>query len=381
MEARTFLQSIMPTQEMVDHFVNSERAARAAAIDLGGIMCNNALSTFDADLGWTLTDGVRSDGIDGSWTFYNYEPTGSRRVVNFPDRASRIHTYGNSYTHCDQVSDGESWQEYLAAHLQEPIRNFGVGGYSVYQAYRRMLKVEAETPAEYLILNVWDDDHYRNLDAWRSIRARRQGRFTLPHLRVDVERGTCDQVDNPCLTGDEVYRLCDPDWVWQTFGEDPILQGIIAKESSATESDSEKETGSSAQHANAGTDAQVYQLYTEAALFATKHVVSLTERFAKEHQKQLMLILSFGRKSMAAALKGQPLFDQSFLDWLREKDYPVVDLRDAFRADFASSRLGIDGYLEKYYNGHHSPAGNYFFAWAIKDRVRDWLDPAPLPYR
>ena len=128
MEARTFLQSIMPTQEMVDHFVNSERAARAAPIDLGGIMCNNALSTFDAELGWTLTDGVRSDGVDGSWTFYNYEPNGARRVVNFPDRASRIHTYGNSYTHCDQVSESEdhrcsqAQEKALYHQLISPIR-------------------------------------------------------------------------------------------------------------------------------------------------------------------------------------------------------------------------------------------------------------------
>ena len=120
MEARAFLQSIMPTREMVDHFIRPRTAAAAAPIDLGGIMCNNALSTYDPELGWVLSDGVRSDGVDGSWTFYNYEPNGARRVVNFPDRASRIHTYGNSYTHCDQVSDGESWQEYLAAHLQEP---------------------------------------------------------------------------------------------------------------------------------------------------------------------------------------------------------------------------------------------------------------------
>ena len=381
MEARTFLQSIMPTREMVDHFLNGERAARAAPVDLGGIMCNNALSTFDADLGWTLTDGVRSDGVDGSWTFYSYERDGARRVVNFPDRTSRIHTYGNSYTHCDQVSNGESWQEYLAAHLQEPIRNFGVGGYSVYQAYRRMLKVEAETPAEYLILNIWDDDHYRNLDAWRSIRARRRGRFTLPHLRVDPANELCVEMENPCSSAEDVYLLCDPDWVWESFSEDPILLGILEQESAGRGSSQSGEKGESAQRANAGVDARVYQLYTEAALFATRHVVSLTERFAQQYDKQLMLILSFSRRSVAAALSGEPSFDQSFLDWLQEKEYPVVDLRDAFREAFASSRLDIDGYLEKYYNGHHSPAGNYLFAWAIKDTIRDWLDPAPLPYR
>jgi hypothetical protein len=43
---------------------------------------------------------------------------------------------------CHQVSDNETWQEYLAGHLGEPIRNFGMGGFGVYQAYRRMIREE-----------------------------------------------------------------------------------------------------------------------------------------------------------------------------------------------------------------------------------------------
>ena len=32
-------------------------------------------------------------------------------------------------------------------------------------------------------------------------------------------------------------------------------------------------------------------------------------------------------------------------------------------------------------NGHHTPAGNFFTAWTLKDRIAKWLNPAPLPYR
>ncbi|MSS72494.1 MAG: SGNH/GDSL hydrolase family protein [Candidatus Latescibacteria bacterium] len=166
MDPQTYLESIVPTREMVGDFADPRE---------GG-------SSFDPELGWVLRDGVRKDGVHGSKGFYRYDPDGARRAVHFPERPCRVHTYGDSFTHCDQVSDGETWQEYLAAHLQEPIRNFGIGGYSVYQAYRRMRKVEREGGAEYIILNVYDDDHFRNLDAWRSIRMGIPGRFTLPHL-------------------------------------------------------------------------------------------------------------------------------------------------------------------------------------------------------
>ena len=93
-------------------------------------------------------------------------------MINYADQPCRINTYGNSFTQCAQVSDGESWQEILAAHIREPIRNFGVGGYGVYQAYRRAMSVEVtDIAAEYIVLNIWDDDHKRNLDAARWTRA------------------------------------------------------------------------------------------------------------------------------------------------------------------------------------------------------------------
>jgi hypothetical protein len=76
----------------------------------------------------------------------------------------------NSFTSCEQVSDGETWQEILAAHLGEPIRNFGTGAYSVYLAYLRMQREEKRWPAKYIIFNIYDDDHYRNLLPWQRPR-------------------------------------------------------------------------------------------------------------------------------------------------------------------------------------------------------------------
>ena len=52
----------------------------------------------------------------------------------------------------------------LAGHLGEPIRNFGMGGFGVYQAYRRMIREEqTASSVEYLIFYIWGDDHVRSL--------------------------------------------------------------------------------------------------------------------------------------------------------------------------------------------------------------------------
>ena len=120
------------------------------------------------------TNTSNSGAYDGSISTYSYVGEDGERIMsNYRDRPCRINTYGNSYTQCHQVSDNETWQEVLAAHLQEPVRNFGIGGWSVYQAYLRMLYEEERTPAEYIIFNIYEDDHLRNLDSWRNIRVRK----------------------------------------------------------------------------------------------------------------------------------------------------------------------------------------------------------------
>jgi hypothetical protein len=126
---------------------------------------------------------------------------------------------------------------------------------------------------------------------------------------------------------------------------------------------------------------QLQKIHTEAALYATKNVVTWTEQFVKKAGKKLMLVLSFCGENVAAVLQGKPRFDQSFVDWLKNKPYPVIDMREAFKADYQQFNVDVRTYLKRYYIGHHSPGGNFFTAWAIKDKIVEWLKPRPLPYR
>lgn len=370
---RDYLTSIMPTREMVEQYVTPNSKGETSCIP---------------DLGW-VPRGERSgrDGVDNTMAFYSYLEDRGRRVVNFPDRVSRIHTFGNSFTHCDQVSDGETWQEYLAAHLQEPVRNFGVGGWSVYQAFRRMKVVETgDDPAEYLILNAWSDDHYRNLDAWRSVRMGRVPRWTLPHLKVSVAEGSSEEMPNPCPTLEDHHKLCDADWVWERFREDPTVRAYAMHRAEVEPTEdlaawvADGFGFSSDAFADLPPAERIPILHREAALFATRCVIEMAEQFASENDRQLMVLLSFGSRQINEALSNEPLFDQTLLDWLAGRDTRVVDLRDTFRSDYARHSVDVDAYLEPLYNGHHTPRGNFLFAWGIKDAVVDWLAPKPLPY-
>ena len=374
MDARTYLeQHCLRTKEDIAAFI---KADYHQPYDIQGHGW-----TYSADLGWILVDSVRPDGVDGSNTFYHYEPTGCRQRVHAPRGQARIHTYGNSFTHCDQVSDGETWQEYLAAHLREPIENYGVGGYSVYQAYRRMRATQNAHPAPYIILNIWDDDNYRNLDAWRTLRFGRGSKcgFTLPHLAVDLAADQVEERDNLCPTPDSLYRLADLDWLVETFADDPVLRVVLnSGEGAAPNLDTEVPVTFGLPLGTG--DHSLRQAHTRAALRATRYVLQQTETFVQQHGKKLLVVLSYSAGGIRRALEGQAPWDRELVDYLQTRDYPCVDLRDYHRAEFAHFDLDIDAYLKRYYNGHYAPAGNFFFAQALKEKLVDWLDPKPAPY-
>lgn len=48
--------------------------------------------------------------------------------------------------------------------------------------------------------------------------------------------------------------------------------------------------------------------------------------------------------------------------------------------DYKSLNLSVNDYFKRYFVGHYSPAGNHFFAFSIKDKIVNWLDPKPVTY-
>ncbi len=348
----------------------------------------------DPELGWLLRNARFSDGVDRSVSTYTYGSYDERVMIHHANRPCRVNTYGNSMTQCHQVSDGETWQEVLAAHFGEPIRNFGVGGWSVYQAYLRVLREESRVPAQYLILNIFDDDHYRNLDAWRNIRVPKHPQHiesTLPHLRVERSNGVVSEKPNPCPTRDSYYRLCELDWVEEQFGDDFVLGIMVAHANAASANparaydalmdlaqthgiDTRIDRGESL-------DAAAEAVFTEAALYSTRWVVDRVEEFARQRDKKVLYVLSYQSAKIAQYIQQGTRFDQAFVDYLVQRNLPLVDLMQGHRADYSHWSGTVEEYLQRYFIGHYNPLGNFFTAFTIKDKLRDLLEPPPPAYR
>ena len=352
-------------------------------------------SKYHSEFGWLLNNDSFKDGIDNSISTYTYiGEDGERMMSNYKEKTCRINTYGNSFTQCHQVSDHETWQEVLAAHLQEPVRNFGVGGWSVYQAFLRMLKEESRKPAEYIIFNIYDDDHKRNLDSWRNIRVRKHPQHieaTLPYVKVDMTDDRIIPCQNPCPTPESYYNLCDLERTYQLFKDDFVLKIMLAHQNSENRNPDQnyselmtlvKTHGIKTAIDESKTIAlEAEKIHQEAAIFSSKKIVEHIESFVNENNKKILFVLSYSAKSIARYIKEGIRLDQEFVDFLKQKNLPLIDLMEAHKTDYLQHRLEMKDYIDKYYIGHYTPLGNLFCAFAIKDKLVDMLNPKPFPYR
>src|SRR5262249_43636014 len=142
--------------------------------------------------------------------------------------------YGDSFTECAQVSDGETWQEYLAAHLGEPITNFGVGGHGVYQAYRRMLgKEQTDHGAQLIILTICCDDSTRSLvrsrlatlyPGWDNQGGRMFHANFGANVEMDLKSGNLVEKEQLLPTPESLYLMADPQWMADHLRDDLALQ-------------------------------------------------------------------------------------------------------------------------------------------------------------
>jgi hypothetical protein len=329
-------------------------------------------SKYDAGLGYLHIDRDFKEGMDGSVCSYRYDRLDARRTIAHAGKPCRINTYGDSFTSCEQVSDGETWQEVLAAHLGEPIRNYGIGGYSVYLAYLRMKREEQRVPARYIIFNIFDDDHYRNLLGWQRIHFginRKSTNPPIPYVRANPETREFAELPNPCPTAESLYNLCDLDSAYRMFADDYLFNRYVAREQ-------RRQQGAKDVPASNFDDREL----TRVALYASMRIVDRIEEFAAREKRTVLYVLSYNPQTVRRRLKDGSRFDQAFVDFLDQRHLPYVDLLKAHAADHAKMAPDIEAYVKRYFIGHYSPLGNHFCAFAMKDRVVRMLQPPPPAY-
>jgi hypothetical protein len=365
---------------------------------------------YDPEFGYVpVTYRGNHDGMDGNCCVYTYLPEKHRKMINYANRPCRINTYGDSLTMCQQVSDGEGWQEILAAHFQEPIRNFGVGGYGAYQAYKRLMKTEAnpKLAAEYLILHIFDDDHVRNLDSlrWPRCAVARQVKglppdqpkqihgFPWPHVRFDLKKGRFVEKAPVMTSAKEVKTLADPETFYQTFKDDEIIHIFTLMKGGEVPV---AHLEALAEALNIKVDLRkrktlvdnATKLHKQYGMKASEFILDKLQAWCKKNKRKLMVMLSHCPDRFPIFAKTGERIDGEFVANIRKKGMTVLDQLPLAAQMWKQFRGTYDEFL-RLYNveakdvavfGHYSPQGNHRFAFTVKSDIVDWLNPKPPAY-
>ena len=150
-----------------------------------------------------------------------------------------------------------------------------------FRACRPAATAAGQHDAEYITLNIFCDDHERNLVSWCDMRggSRTPSGFTRPHLRVNVGDDKFEECENLIQTPEGVYQLCDRQWVSKMFHDEPVLPlGITrrAPECAARHLDSIAQGFGVATDRIAATDpvAAVEEVFETAAFYSTCSTVT-----------------------------------------------------------------------------------------------------------
>ena len=353
---------------------------------------------YDPELGYILGTYLPQDGIDNSATISTVQANGARTSFMYVGKKCRINTYGDSFTQCHQVSDGETWQEYLAGHLGEPIRNFGMGGYGVYQAYRRMIREErTDRGTQYVIFYIWGDDHIRSLLRcrhaiifrwWNHQGGRAFHNNFWPNVELDLQTGQFVEKENLLPTREALYQMTDPQRMVDLLKDDLALQLMAFKLGLIRDVDRKPISELAARleypldwSRAADLPSQAGELLDRYSLRATQFVLGKTRDFTRQNGKKLLVVLFDPYRAMAEMRQSGKRFDQPVVDYLIREEFEYFDMNEVQLRDFQKSKLPYQDYMKQYFIGHYNPRGNHFFAYAIKDQVVQWLDPKPITYR
>lgn len=360
----------------------------------------NSWAQFDPEVGYILGNYMPHDGIDKSFTLSTVMNDGKRTNTVYTDKPCRINTYGDSFTHCHQVSDAETWQEYLAGHLGEPIQNFGMGGFGIYQAYRRMIRREKDDKdSKYVILYMWGDDYVRSVfrcryatyyTHWNDYGGYMfHGNFWA-NIEMDLNTGKLVEKENRIAIKEDLYQMSDPDFMYSNLKDDLMVQlHLLSSDTVNSDVDTKglKKLAEILELPEMDFSTPENMIKTATALKnkyafeATKYILKKTAAFCTENGKELLLIHFDPFGVFKSMVRGESRYDQEIIDFIESNGYRFFDMNTVHLEDFKNFNLTLDDYMKRYFNGHYTPSGNHFFAYALKDTLVDWLHPKPITYQ
>lgn len=134
-------------------------------------------SAYHKVLGWDNKPNGKIEGKSPTGKIWHatYDESGARSDP-LPLKPLLIHAYGDSFTHCDDVENDETWSFYLEKKLGYEVKNYGVRGFGTTQSVKKFqLHEQVGIVAPVTILGIFEDNIDRAVNSFRPFYWHRAG--------------------------------------------------------------------------------------------------------------------------------------------------------------------------------------------------------------
>tara|TARA_R110000868_G_C10673532_1_gene746846 strand:- start:35 stop:820 length:786 start_codon:yes stop_codon:yes gene_type:complete len=210
------------------------------------------------------------------------------------------------------------------------------------------------------------------------------------NIEMDTHIGKLVEKENRINSKEGIYKMSDPEFMYDNLKDDLMLQ-LYLLGYDMVNSDLDVEGLNKLAHILelpvvdfSSTDKMMSTataLKNKYSFEATKYILKKTDEFCKANGKELMLVHFDPTNVFREMVVGNKRYDQEIMDFIRDNDYRYFDMNKVHLDDFKKFNLSLDEYMERYFIGHYTPSGNHFFAYSIKDKIVEWLDPKPITYQ
>ncbi len=295
-----------------------------------------------------------------------------------------IASYGDSFTHCNEVKDDDTWQTFLAHRIARNVLNFGVAGYGPDQALLLYSSHETVMPRPPIVmLCIFPENINRVVNVYRNFYMYKDP-LSLTKPRFTVFNGTLTLLENPIQDVNDLTKLSEPSFVeeigthdyWYQMGKHlPPLRFPYVLALFRWREIVMRNIKASLCRTMPKLVAPTFNLdlYSEPEPFATMcGIADIFVATAIERKQYPIIVLIPHTDYVREVLETGGTRTDPFTNYLKSRNYAVFDLVRAM-ADLRPSSIQLDAW----YRGHATPEGNRVTAELMNELLQQQVRRDP----
>jgi hypothetical protein len=181
--------------------------------------------------------------------------------------------------------------------------------------------------------------------------------------------------------------MADTAWMYQNLKDDIALQLLLFRNKRISDLDLDRVAKLSRWlqvkfdfNDTANRERAVIDLLDQYSFKATEYILMKLKAYAQKNNKKLMIVLFDPYRVTNSLIENGTRYDTEIVEFLEKEKFNFFDMNLVHVQDFKNFKLSLDDYYKRYLLGHYNPAGNHFFAFSIKNKIVEWLNPKPITY-